>query len=434
MAKPVNTVTLPNGLPGHQHRLANGLDVWIIENHSAPVFTYQTWFRVGSRDEKLDPDLQRTGLAHLFEHMMFRGTSSHPDGDFDRILAERGANDQNATTWLDRTNYYESLPVNALEQVMELEADRMANLALDQKLLDTERDAVLGELRMGLDDPDTVAHEKLYELAYDVHPYRFSTMGTEEEIRSFTPEDARTFYRRYYAPNNAVLLIAGDVDPAGTLRLVQKHYGGIQAQALPVLRAPVEPLQTSEKRAEITHPQLMQARLLIGYHIPETRHPDHAPLLVARSLLSLGDGALLEQAWVNAGLAVEVSGSVNQFREPGLFLLSAELQEGHAPEELIDSLERELSGFKASPDSRQIERARNLLLLEIYSQWEDNSSLAAYMGEFISAAGDPMYAFELAKALEQVTASDVVRVLDRHLAPGNRTLLVARPPAPEARP
>src|SRR5690606_6467320 len=135
-------------------------------------FTYQTWFQVGSKHEKLDPKIRATGLAHLFEHMMFRGTSTRGDGEFDRILTRSGLYDGNATTWLDRTNYYQSLPKDQLELVMTLEADRMRNLVIDQATLDTERDAVLGELAMCLDDPDTVAYEKLFEQAFTVHPYR----------------------------------------------------------------------------------------------------------------------------------------------------------------------------------------------------------------------------------------------------------------------
>jgi zinc protease len=432
-ARFVKTVTLPNGLPAHQCRLANGLEAWIVENHAAPVFAYQTWFRVGSRDEKLDPRLGRTGLAHLFEHMMFRGTKRYPDGAFDAILAESGAHNQNATTWLDRTNYYESLPRDRLERVMELEADRMANLELHQALLDTERDAVLGELRMGLDDPDTVAYDRLYETAFTTHPYRFSTMGTEAEIRSFTREEAAYFYRTWYSANNVVILIVGDVDPAAAVALIERHYGGFAPQEIPRLPAPAEPPQAAERRVELRHPQLQQPKLLIGYHAPGVRHPDQPALHVLRALLSLGESALLEREWVNAGLAVEVTGHVDQFRDPGLFVLGAEVQEGHAPEELLRRLDLVLSAEPlATPDSPTlaagVERARNQLLLETYGQWEDTGSLASFMGEYLISAGDPLYGFALVAALDGVTAADVARVREMYLTPRNRSVVLAHAP------
>ncbi len=374
--------------------------------------------------------MNATGLAHLFEHMMFRGTTNYKDGEFDRILTQAGADNQNASTWLDRTNYYESVPSDQLELVMRLESDRMRNLVIDQALLDTERSAVLGELGMCLDDPDLVASDKLYELAYRVHPYRYSTIGTEKEIKGFSKEDALYFYDKYYAPNNAELLIVGDTDPGQARDLALKYYGDFASREIRRFDAPKEPPQKSEKRGSFSHPQLTEKKLILGYHTPEVRHPDHAALLVAQAALSLGEGALLEHAWVSAGLAVALHGSLNQLREPGLMVFSADLQDGHDPEELIRELDRALDWLKATMSVEQageVERARNQVLLDHFSCWDENGPLASFIGEFMISADDPLFAFELTRAIEKVSSLDVARVVDQYLKPANRTAIVGSP-------
>jgi zinc protease len=429
----VQKIVLPNGFPMSSYVLPNGLKLHVVENHTAPVFTFETWFNVGSKDEKMDPGLKVTGLAHLFEHMMFRGTKKYPDGRFDEVLARNGVDDGNATTWLDRTNYYQSLPADRLELVMELESDRMANLAIDAKLLETEKGAVLGELRMGLDDPDTVTYDNLYETAFQVHPYRFTTIGSEEEIKSFTVENAMYFYRKYYAPNNATLIIVGDVDPGKTHELVKKYYGAYAAHPIDPNPAPAEPVQKSVREKRFQHPQLSQPRVLLAYPSVAVTHKDFAPLWVLMSALTYGQGAILEDRWVNRGIAISAYGDINQFAEPGLFILMADLQiEGEQasaeeiaePEKILVQVLKELE--KSFPES-VLARARNQLLLSIYQQCEDNASLASFMGEFLASSGDPLFAFELLKRLESVQASDVSRVIGTYFRPERLTRIVGSP-------
>ncbi|OFZ79500.1 MAG: hypothetical protein A2583_07725 [Bdellovibrionales bacterium RIFOXYD1_FULL_53_11] len=418
---------LPNGLSMHYQKLGNGLQVYIVENHDAPVFTYQVWFRVGAKDEKLDKRLDVTGLAHLFEHMMFRGTKSVPDGEFDRILARNGVNDGSATTWLDRTNYYESMPSRHLELVIRLEADRMANLVINKKLLDTEREAVLGEYRMCKDDPVHVANEKLFSAAFAVHPYRYPTLGSEEEIRRFSKADADYFYKTYYAPNNAAVVIVGDVDPEKAFKLVKKHYGPFKAQRLPLRKAPAEPPQTAERKVEFGHPRLMQSRLFLGYHIPAAVHADIPALMIAHAMLTLGEGSVLNRNWVNAGLSVSAGGAVHRLKDPGLFVLTADVQEGGVPERLVPVLDTWLVTLSGKNIAKEVERARNQLLLGMYKQWSGNDTLAAFMGEHVVTASTPMFAFQTAAAVEKVSGADVQRVIKKYLVPANRTVVVAGP-------
>lgn len=423
----IRSVRLPNGLPCVQYRLENGLNLYVVENRAAPVFHIQTWFGVGSRDEKLDPRLRRTGLAHLFEHMMFRGTKRHADGEFDEILTRNGARDENATTWLDRTNYYQSLPSSKLELVLELESDRMANLALDHDLLETEKGAVLGEYRMGKDDPSMVAYERLYETAFTAHPYRCTTIGTEEEIQGFTVEEAEYFYRKYYAPDNATILIVGAVDPAEAARLVAKHYGAYAPQAVAKAPAPREPEQVALRRTEFTHAQLTEPKLLVAHHAPEARHPDQPALWVLDSVLTTGMGALLQEAWIDAGITVSADGGLDQFQDPGLHVLSADLQPDRDPEEALAALDRVLAGLGGPGFADEVERARNQLLLAMLRGMSDNEGIASFMGEYILSAGDPLFAFEQLAAVENVTAEQVLRAARQYFDPARRTVVIGRP-------
>jgi zinc protease len=304
----------------------------------------------------------------------------------------------------------------------------MANLKIDEETLNTERDAVLGEYRMGLDDPDSVAFDKLYGTAFTTHPYQYTTIGTEEEIKRFNKADSDYFYRKYYAPNNCVIFVVGDVEPGATVTLIEKYYGGYKPQEIERKPAPTEPKQASERTTEYHHAQLTQNKLLMGYHTPEAKHADQPALAVAQSLLTSGEGALLHSLWVNSGLAVGVGGFVNTFRDPGLFVVSTDLQEGHEPSELIPILESALAEIRGNCVlEAEVERAKNQLLLEVFHQLEDNASLASFMGEYIASAGDPLYAFELLRAIEQVGPADVKRVVGQYLKSENRSVIIGRP-------
>lgn len=416
---------LPNLWPYHFFQLDNGLKLHVVENHQAPIFTFQAWFKIGSRDEKLD--LKITGLAHLFEHMMFRGTKRFGDGELDRLLSQHGGQEMNATTWFDRTNYFASLPKEHLELVLDLESDRVTGLVINHKLLETEKGAVLSEFYMCQDDPDIVLNDKLYEASYTTHPYRFSTIGTKKEIESFSVTQATYFYQKFYAPNNASLFIVGDVKPEEVFTLVKKYYRNFKSQKLPSSLVPKEPKQTKEKNIFLKHHGLIDPKLKIAYHTPETFNPDQAPLWVLLAILTLGRSSLLQQAWVDAGLASQIDGDLDRFQDPGLLTLNADLLSKIKPGQLIEKLDDILNQIQTEKIDLQDEiiRAKNQILLDQYEEWETNSSLATFMGEFSISTGDPLYGFQLIKQVSQVTLQDVLRVLQEYLIPTNRTILVA---------
>ncbi len=226
---PVGTTPFLNVRQIERYRLSNGLKVILLQDPVAPVVSYQTWFNVGARHEREGI----TGIAHLFEHLMFKETTNLPEGAFSRILEEAGARDLNAWTWYDETVYTQSVPKHYLELVMQLESDRMVNLVLNERQLASEREVVINERRFrSEDDPYGRINEALGALAFDVHPYKWPVIGWRKDIEAISLEDCLLFYRSFYAPNNATLILAGDFDRDAALELVDRYYGDLEPQTL----------------------------------------------------------------------------------------------------------------------------------------------------------------------------------------------------------
>ena len=231
----VEEVPFGASLAVRRWRLGNGLDVHLLPDDSAPVVSYQTWFRVGSRHEKPG----KTGLAHFFEHLMFKETKNFGPGEFDRRIESVGG-ETNAATWVDWTTYYENMPRAELELAVRLEADRMANLVLQDEQVESEREVVINERRYRVeDDVEGATNERLYSTAFKKHPYHWPTIGWMRDIQGYTVADCLAFYRTYYAPNNATLVLVGDFDEAETLALLQSHYGVLDSSRIPT-EAPVD--------------------------------------------------------------------------------------------------------------------------------------------------------------------------------------------------
>jgi zinc protease len=251
------------GLRARLYQLENGLRVLLLRDPAAPVFAYQTWFRVGSSHEREG----KTGIAHLFEHLMFNQTESLPPGEFDRQFELQGGN-TNAATWVDWTYYQDDLPASELELAVRLEAERMQRLVVQEHQVETERGVVISERRLRVeDDVDGFMAEELFRLAFTSHPYHWPTIGWMRDIENITLGDAVAFYRTYYAPNNATVVVVGDVNEDRALRLIAAHYGQIPAQPIPPRPAVVEPAQTGERRASYRKPVLTD-KLLLGYKAP----------------------------------------------------------------------------------------------------------------------------------------------------------------------
>ncbi|NBX93559.1 MAG: insulinase family protein [Proteobacteria bacterium] len=415
-----------NGETVQEYKFPNGLKVLMVARSQAPVLTYQTWFDVGSLNEKLDKKLNKTGLAHLFEHMMFRGTPQYPDGKFDEITSRLGSDKQNATTYYYRTNYYESVPAYQLEKIMELEADRMANLHIDAELLEKEKGAVVGELRRALDNPNRLAWDELMRLMYAESPYRYTVLGTEEEIKGFTQEEADYFYKTFYAPNNCTLIVVGDTKEEILLPLVEKFYGKMKTQEIPKLEFKNEPAQTQEKRWEGKHPQATSEVMLIGYRVPSVTDPDAIPLSLLSSHLSQGMEARLRKSLVDKGIAVGASAGVSS--RPDLFEFSVALSEKHTAEEALKVIDREIALLHQSQISKPaFERALNQELLNLYGSISDNNSLANLFGEYLMLSGNHMRGLEILEGYKKLNPSDLQKAAKKYFRKENRSVVIVRP-------
>ena len=427
-AEKVRTAKLPNGLTVHEYKLKNGLQILLVPDRAAPVFSIQSWFRVGSASEKLDPKLKRTGLAHFFEHMMFRGTKKHKDGEFDHIISAAGAVGNNATTWYDRTNYFESLPKEQLDLILGLESDRMVNLVLNKKLFDTERGAVIGELKMGKDKPGRVANDYLWDLALDVHPYKYTVIGTEEELMSFTVEDGQYFYKTYYSPNNATLIILGDIEIKNALSLIEKHYGDIPAQKIPDRITPKEPEQKEARRKEATHPLATSELFLLGFKSPELSNKDFAAIEAIAAVLGYGESSPLEQSLVAKGFASRVGIYPYKLKDPGLFIINVDVAPGKSASEVEKIVNEAVANIRAGKITEQdLERGRNQYLLAQYSELKNLSNIGDFMGESLMSSNNYLRSFEVLEELKRLTVDDLKRVATKYLTPQRSSVVIVRP-------
>src|SRR4051812_29314489 len=315
----------PPKLEVREHKLANGLDLLMYEDHSVPAATVEVWYHVGSKDEKKG----RSGFAHLFEHLMFQGSANVGPEEHKSFISSIGGR-YNATTDFDRTLYYQAFPSNYLERVLWMEADRMRSLDISDENFKSERDVVKEERRLRVENPP---FGRLFGVVLDksftTHPYRIETIGSMADLNAATVEDVRDFHRTYYVPNNATLVVSGDLDPEQTIRWVEKHFGAIP-KGKPIPRdIPREPAQTAERRAVDYHPNTPLPTVLITYHIPEAVHPDSYALQVAGTILSAGESSRLYRRLVyEKQMAVAAGGQTLALEDPGLFFFYAILQAG----------------------------------------------------------------------------------------------------------
>jgi zinc protease len=384
---------------------------------------------VGSATEKLDPRLHRTGLAHFFEHMMFRGTKKVPEGQFDIKLSSAGAVGENASTWYDRTNYFESLPKEKLELAFQLESDRMANLVIDEKGFKNELGAVIGELKMRQDKPALVASEAVWDLAFEKNPYKWTVIGTLDELHSFTVADANYFYHTYYAPNDAALVLIGDFEIPRALRLAQKYYGRYAAKQLPKYEVPEEPEQTAKRERTQVHPLANADFLALGYKIPNGSSLDMAPLEMIGAILTTGDGSILERQLVQTGIASHVGAGPYRTRYPGLFSVSIQMAPGKDDDLALKALDKALDRIRdGDVTDAEIERARNQYLLGSYNELLDAGAIGRNLGESLVTTDNYLREFQLLDELKKVTAKDLQRVAKAYLVDDHLSVLRLTPP------
>jgi predicted Zn-dependent peptidase len=409
-------------------KLANGLRVIISEDRAAPVYSIVVHYLVGSKDERKG----RTGFAHLFEHMMFKGSENVGPGEhFMQVFINGGT--MNGTTNKDRTLYYETLPSNQLDLGIFLEADRMKSLAITRENLDNQRNAVQEERRLGVDNqPYGRTFEVVDALAYDNPAYEHSVIGSMEDLNAASVEDVASFFKTYYAPNNAVLAIVGDVETSATIEKVRKAFESIPSQPPPPKTDLTEPKQTAERRQQLEDPLARLARLDMVFKVPPRLTPDDDALQVLGSVLSSGRSSRLFQKIVREQqLAPNVNAGRDGAIGPGLFRVIGTVTPGKTPEALEAAVLAEIERVQSEPIADwELDKARNNAKRSVVAGLTSSLQRATQLAEFAASYGDTNLINRRVERLTKVTAADVQRVARTYLTAENRTVVVTAPKAP----
>ncbi len=417
--------TIPFGpiLKLDRFRLANGLSILLCEDHSAPVIAYHTWFRVGSRHEHEG----KTGLAHLFEHLMFNEVEGRAPGEFDRKLEEAGA-ESNASTWLDWTQYNIAVPREQIPLVITLEAERMSRLVLRQPQVTSEKEVVANERRYRVDDDvEGSVSELLWATAFTRHAYKWPTIGWMKDIEGFTTEDCAEFYKTFYAPNNATVVVVGDFKEAQLLERIAQAYGEIPSSVLPIEDVKPEPPQLAERRVEVQKPTPTE-KLTMGYHAPAIGDADFMALSLLIEVLFGGRASRLHQKLVRTlELCSEVRAYVGPFHDPGLMEVYASAREGKRAESMLEAIDEEFERVCREPIApAEIERARARFELGLLGSLDTVDGKANTIGFYETVLHRPAAAFERMADVHVLTQSDLLRVARRYLGKEARSVILVR--------
>ncbi|MEK6683943.1 MAG: pitrilysin family protein [Nitrospirota bacterium] len=457
-----------------EHRLSNGLQLLMVERHQTPVVSCIIAYKVGGVNEQ--PGM--TGVAHLYEHLAFKGTQTigtkdyrrevavlrqmdqawsdlrkerdkGPDADPDKLTAyekrfrdleresetyvvpnevgeiyeRNGAVGLNATTGKDLTRYVVSLPANRLELWAAIESDRMAHAVLREFY--KEKNVVLEERRLRYENsPSGRLYEAFLSAAFSAHPYGMPVIGWTSDLEALSRAQTETFFRTYYGPGNAVIAIMGDIDPRATIRLMERYFGAIPMQPPPPAVVTIEPDQAGERRAEVEFEA--EPSVLIGYHRPALDHPDDAVFDVIDSLLSGGRSSRLYKTLVKEkqrAVNVSTSTGVPGARYPNLFMIQATPRFPHTPNELETAIYAELDRLKTEPvQPRELQKGLNNLDADRIRSLDSNSGLASHLSYFQAVAGTWRYLPENRERIARVKAEDVSRVARQYFVKSNRVV------------
>ena len=408
------------------HKPSNGLQVVLLENHAVPVIDLQVWYHVGSKDEQPG----RTGFAHLFEHLMFKGSAHVGTDEHSRIIEAVGGFD-NAETGDDTTNFFETFPSNYLERVLWLEADRMGSLNVDDANFKSERQVVEEERRVRVDNqPYGALEEDLRSAAFTVHGYHHTPIGSIEDLNKATIDDVRDFFNTYYKPNNATLVIVGDFSSQQALGWVKKYFEGIPASAKPIPRIEMpEPPQTAERTVNKSYSNTPLPAIVIGYKIPARYKPDAYPLDLASNIMAGGESSRLYQSLVYSDrIAVQAGGFGNFSEDPNLFWVYAIMNQGHTAEEGQKAVGEVLDELKQTPpDARELEKAKNQEISGfILGRDTDQEKAVALASAAVIGKNPALVNSELDLYLK-VTAEDIQRVAREYFVPDHATVMTVTP-------
>lgn len=411
-------------------RLANGLTLLVLPDHHVPVVSFQLHYLVGSRHEL--PGI--TGISHLFEHLMFRGTETMGPEEFSRILQAKGG-EINAFTTKDHTSYFENLPAEHLELAVRLEADRLKNLKLDEENFRTERQVVISERKLrSVDSPFGLVEEQLYATAYTQHPYNWPVIGWDQDLHRLTLADCQAYYRAHYHPGNIIAVVAGDVVPEAARELLERFFGDIPTPGPPRALRLMEPPQRGERRVVFKKVSQVEA-FFAGFHVVGLDHPDIYPLTLLAFILSVGKSSRFYQEFVRSGRAAEMEADLApppwSAQDPDLIVIRAVAAPGTSLPQLeadvwtgLEAIRRD--GVKAE----ELARAKKLMKSQAVQALAKNFYRGLLVGLFHLKTGDAAKANLMLKNYEAVTLEDIQRVARTYLQEDNRTVVTLKPVTP----
>jgi zinc protease len=407
------------------HTLSNGLKVIVQEDHSIPNVALYFFYRVGSRNER--PGI--TGISHFFEHMMFNGAQKYGPKQFDNEMEKAGGNN-NAYTSDDVTVYTDWFPSTALELMFDMESDRMANLAFDPKIIESERGVVYSERRTSVDNSNQgILSEQMRAAAYIAHPYHWPVVGWPSDIEAWTMDDLRAHYKMGYAPNNCTMVVVGDVTDEAIMALAKKYIEPIPSQPPPPVIRTKEPEQLGERRVTVRKPAQLPIQM-VAYHIPNAKDPDMTALDVLAAVLTQGQSSRLYKRLVDSQLALNAGGRAQSSLDPGLFTFSMTPRSGVDPAKTEAALFDEIEKIRTTPiPDDELRKAKNQMLAQHYRQLKTIAGRANLLGTYEVFYGDYNKLFTSDKDIEAVTAADLQRVAKKYFSVSNRTVATLIPEA-----
>ena len=420
------------GLPFTKHTLANGLDVIVHEAHQVPIVAVNVWYHVGSKNERPG----RTGFAHLFEHLMFKGSENVADGELAALIENYGGT-HNGQTDQDHTIYFEQVPSNQLDMALFLEADRMRAPAITKENIDNQREAVKEERRMRMDNqPYGRTSEVMTELAFDNFANEHSIIGSMADLDAASLEDFAEFFKTYYAPQNAVLAIAGDVDQKTTLEKVRKYFESIPTgPPAPKLDA-AEPPQKEERRTTVQDPLARLTLVDIAYQAPGGLSPDVDALSALTSVLGSGRSSRLYDSLVRQQqVAVQTYAGMQPKKGPTLFYLEGMVAPGKDPAAVEKAIHEEVEKVQKGPIQEwELEKARNAARRALVSNLRSSLQRAILLARYAVYFDDPAIINTRYERIASLTIADLQRVARQYLVPANRTVVITVPAKKEGAP
>jgi zinc protease len=421
----IDAAARPPKLAYQRIKLANGLTVLLHQDKSTPIAHVQLWYHVGSRDERAG----RTGFAHLFEHMMFKGSKNVEPEQHTSIVSSVGGQ-ANAYTTEDSTVYWQTVPAQYLPLVLWMEADRMATLRIDDKTFRNEREVVKEERRMRIENqPYGRLNEILFDKAFTVHPYKHPVIGSMKDLEAATIDDVREFYRTYYVPANCTIVIAGDFEVDQVTDLVNRYLARVPAATNPVPRdIPKEPIPAKEQRHTVEEPWPLPA-VVVAHHITYDGHPDAYPLHIVSKVLSDGQSSRIYRKLVyETGLALTAFGGGNIIQDPNLFFAVAIVNPGKSPADVEKALIAELDKLKAEGvTERELQRAKNQFARDYILGRESLQDKATHLAHAEVIHSDITTADGEFDIFQKISLADVQRVAKTYFTPERRVVLHVMP-------